>query len=126
MSKVREPADGVPRKAPNVEIEASFVDVARREVDDLHAFFQTWYRGKGSMDLERVASALASELELLAPTDECSSRGAAPGAAVPASNGSRSTSAAVPEPTTHRTPARTPSRPRWSAPAVRDLQRRPA
>ena len=48
----------------------SFVLAARLEVERLHAFFQSWYRGANSETLERVAMALADEFELISPTDE--------------------------------------------------------
>ena len=52
----------------------SFVLAARMEVERLHAFFQSWYRGASSESLERVAMALADEFELISPTDESISR----------------------------------------------------
>ena len=55
-------------------IDKAFVDLARREIDDLHAFFQAWYRGGDTLSLDRVAGVLAAEFELLAPNDDWISR----------------------------------------------------
>jgi mannose-6-phosphate isomerase-like protein (cupin superfamily) len=55
-------------------IDAPFVDCARREIDDLQRFLQGWYRGTETRDIGRVARALASEFELLAPTGDVISR----------------------------------------------------
>jgi hypothetical protein len=55
-------------------IDPSFGLLARSEVDGLHSFFQSWYRGYGSETLERAALALAEEFELISPADECISR----------------------------------------------------
>ncbi len=55
-------------------IDPSLTLAARSEVEGLHAFFQSWYRGTDSASLERVATALADEFELVSPTDELISR----------------------------------------------------
>ena len=52
-------------------IDTSFSNLARREIDDLHLFFQAWYSGgDNTFDLDRVTTVLAPEFELLAPNDE--------------------------------------------------------
>lgn len=42
----------------------------RREVEELHAFFERWYGGQGSLDLRRVSSVLAAEFELHSPSGD--------------------------------------------------------
>jgi hypothetical protein len=44
------------------------------EVEELHAFFEAWYRGTSGVGLQRVSKVLASEFELLAPNGELISR----------------------------------------------------
>ena len=44
------------------------------EVEELHAFFEAWYRGTSGVGLERVSAVLASEFELLAPNGDLISR----------------------------------------------------
>lgn len=63
---------------PDCEIEvpdglASEVEIARRarrEVQELHAFFGHWYRASAEVGLERASSVLAPEFELLSPRGE--------------------------------------------------------
>jgi hypothetical protein len=57
-----------------VYIDPSLALSARSEVEGLHAFFQSWYRGTDSAGLERVAMALADEFALVSPSDEYISR----------------------------------------------------
>jgi hypothetical protein len=44
------------------------------EVEELHAFFEAWYRGTSDVGLQRVSAVLATEFELLAPNGELITR----------------------------------------------------
>jgi hypothetical protein len=57
-----------------VAADTPFIELARSEIDELHAFFQAWYRGVDTDGIARVAGVLATEFELLASTGECLSR----------------------------------------------------
>jgi hypothetical protein len=50
------------------------VERARREVEELHAFFGRWYSAPQAAHLERVSSVLAPEFELLSPSGELLTR----------------------------------------------------
>lgn len=52
----------------------SIGDRARREVEELHAFFGRWYAAPVEADLDRVSGALAPEFELLAPSGDLLTR----------------------------------------------------
>jgi hypothetical protein len=48
----------------------AILDDTRREVEELHAFFERWYAAPGDLDLKRVSSVLAPEFELHSPSGE--------------------------------------------------------
>jgi hypothetical protein len=47
---------------------ADILESTRREVEELHAFFERWYTGRHSVDLKRVSSVLAAEFNLHSPS----------------------------------------------------------
>ncbi len=53
------------------------VEAARREIVELHSFFQNWFRGIAKLEtFERLERALAPTFELITPNGRCLDRSA--------------------------------------------------
>ena len=48
--------------------------LVRKEIEDLHQFFEDWFTGKVGQDITRFSSTMASDFELIPPSGQLISR----------------------------------------------------